>query len=466
MGMTFSSWLDRFPIKYIDADQPFKWRLQSYHDKAINLLAAWTDELGTSAVSASTKAGIGQSYIYLDFPENRFSTTAIIAGDDPDLYKFLVVGDPIQVGNGWRYRVKLAGADSSEYAPYDQFLTSTRWKIEGGAVSQTGSTRGQDISFATAFDMEERISSIRFQHKVHGHMINLDRNKPFIFDITDSEGNVHTNWLSYEEWELIKQFHIQKAKNTFYGFTTVDADGHSMLQDEAGNSIYQGRGIRAQLLPTSQHYYNTISLDFLTEAALSVCVGKIDPSNRTFVIGTGEWGLMELSKMIQREFYNGGLQNANWLGDTTGRAFDWVGGAAGNELKMKMGQFVGAATINGINFKFMHLPHYDDLVRNTKAHPKGGYAESHRMTIMDIGNRNEPNVQKIRIKGFEPIYKYIPGIRNPFSTDGLLGKKPGMAVSSFDGYELHILDKEGAVVLDPTRCMEFIPAVLRGRKQR
>ena len=273
-----------------------------------------------------------------------------------------------------------------------------------------------------------------------------------VFGFQNDDGTVNTYWLAQMEYELMRQFKEELANLVFYGKSTLREDGSSTIQGSSGNAIEAGYGIREQFLPSNKHYYNQLTFDYLTSTLLDISYGKIPITERNFVIGTGEWGLRRLHNMCAAHL---SANDYSWAKDTTGRAFSW----SGNDIDVKMGQFRGAATIGGINVKFMLLPHYDDNVTNTLIHPDGGIAESHRMTIMDVGSKTSPNIQKIRLKGQAPVYNYIPGLRDPYNKGGL--GRATQTASKVDGYELMLADWQGAVVRDPTRIVEFIPSILR-----
>ena len=121
----------------------------------------------------------------------------------------------------------------------------------------------------------------------------------------------------------------------------------------------------------------------------------------------------------------------------------------GDKASYQRPQYVKHADINGIRLEFMHIPQYDDNVRNTLKHPDGGLAESHRMTIMDFGTADgAPNIQMVRAKGFEEQFAYIPGLRDPYTPGGQ--GKPKIAATSVDGYEIHKADWFGIMVRNPT----------------
>ena len=90
-------------------------------------------------------------------------------------------------------------------------------------------------------------------------------------------------------------------------------------------------------------------------------------------------------------------------------------------------------------------------------HPLGGPAMSYRYDIMYIGTMDQPNIFKCAIKG-QPDYKgYQWGpFRNPFTG------ATGNPYASFDedAAVMHKMSTFGVCVLDPTRTMSLIPAIL------
>lgn len=83
-------------------------------------------------------------------------------------------------------------------------------------------------------------------------------------------------------------------------------------------------------------------------------------------------------------------------------------------------------------------------------------AESYRYDIFDIGNVEEPNIQKIRIKGRPETRSYISGIRNPFTGQYSVD----YASTDEDSTEVHKMDTFGVIIKDPTRVMSLIPDIL------
>lgn len=103
-------------------------------------------------------------------------------------------------------------------------------------------------------------------------------------------------------------------------------------------------------------------------------------------------------------------------------------------------------------------PFYDDPVHNKIQHPLGGPASSYRFDIMDIGSMDQPNIFLCKIKGQDEIRGYEPGLRNPFTGEANINYMS----HDEDSTTIHKMTTFGVCVLDPTRTMSIIPAILQG----
>ena len=84
---------------------------------------------------------------------------------------------------------------------------------------------------------------------------------------------------------------------------------------------------------------------------------------------------------------------------------------------------------------------------------------SYRYDIFDIGTMDQPNIFKVGVKGqVGDFTSYQWGFRNPFT--GQKGN-PNMSYDE-DSAIIHKYTTTGVCVLDPTRTMSYIPAVLVG----
>jgi len=451
-GMLFDEYLNQFDTKYVDEDKMYKWKLRGRDERNIPLLDIWEDENGTVVAGTTTsRIGINGQRFYMDFPEDYFSVTAVIRGAK-DLYHLRVMSDGIEITpNRFRYEFQLVTGDDSFFIPLNEVEKGSRWALSYGLSERYLSKDGADISFSSPFTMQNRISMFRMEHTVAGEMIDKGKNKPLLFGFLGEDNQVRKAWIPELDYKFIADFKKRKNRMTFYGQSTLRQDGSSTMKGSSGNVIESGLGIRGQISATNKFAYDKLTFKQLRSILLEISIGRKTMGDRHFVIGTGEYGLAMLHDMISEHL---SANDYKWLNDTTGRGFSWTD----NDIKVKFGQFRGFATINGIKVSFMHIDHYDDPVLNILQHPDGGPAESRRLTIMDVGSKTEPNIHKIRIKNFEPQYAYIPGLRDPFEKGGLTRMKK--VASKVDGYDMMLMDKEGAVVVDPTRIVEFIPSII------
>lgn len=442
LGEDLVSYMEQFPTHYLEDDKEFEWDLQGAEEKNIPLIKA--TDLAGNVVTATDEFGKGISRFLLWFGEKMFFQTHVIAGPNPDLYKLLVKTEGEQRGTYFVYEVELVTGDTNLYVPYDELVAGTRWHVEYSLSEQTLSKNGSDVSFTSPFKMANRMSMMRKKHLVPGNMINKKANDPVIFGLHGKDNKTFNTWLNKLDWEFRRQFRREKARLLMYGNSNRMADGSYGNIGESGYEIKAGMGLREQISPSNIMYYNKFNIEDFVDYCLSLSVGKLPQDSRRFVIGTGEHGLKMASRAIER-YASASALEYNRVQALTG----------GDKASYQRPQYVKHADINGIRLEFMHIPQYDDAVRNTLKHPDGGLAESHRMTIMDFGTADgAPNIQMVRAKGFEEQFAYIPGLRDPYTPGGQ--GKPKIAATSVDGYEIHKADWFGIMVRNPQRLGEWI----------
>lgn len=446
LGEDLISYMEQFPTYYLEDDREYEWMLQGADDKNIPLVKA-TDLSGTE-VTATDEFGKGISRFLMWFQEKMFFQSHVIGGPNPDIYKLLVRTEAEQRGSYFVYEVELVTGDSNLYVPYDELIAGTRWHVEYSLSEQTLSKNGSDISFTSPFKMANRLSMIRKKHLVPGNMISKKLNDPAIFSIPGKDGKVYTTWLNKLDWEFNRQFRREKAKLLMFGNTNRMADGSYGNIGDSGYEIKAGMGLREQISPSNIMYYNKFDIETFVDYCLSLSVGKLPQDARRFVIGTGEHGLKMASRAIERYATASAIEHVRVPGLT-----------GGSNASYTKPQFTKVADINGIRLEFMHIPQYDDAVRNSIKHPDGGLAESHRMTIMDFGTSDgAPNIQLVRCKANPEQYGYINGLRDPFTPGG--NGKPKQMSTPVDGYEIHKADWCGVLLRNPMKCAEWIPNVL------
>ena len=446
LGEDLISYMEQFPVHYLSDDVEFEWLLQGAEEKNIPLVKA-TDVAGTTVI-ATDQFGKNGARFLLWFGEKMFFKQHVIVGEKPDMYKVLLRSDGEQRGANFVYECELVTSNPDLYIASEDLASGTRWSVEYSLSEQTLSRDGSDISFTSPFRMANRMSMIRKKHVVPGDMINKRENDPVVFGVHGKDDKTFSTWLNKLDWEFNRQFRREKAKLLMFGQSNRRADGSYANIGDSGYEIKAGMGLREQISPSNILRYTDFNIETFVDYCLSLSVGKLPEDSRRFVIGTGEHGLKVISRAIEAYASSNALEYNRIEGLT-----------AGAKGSYRRTQFVKLADINGITLEFMHIPQYDDAVRNKTLHPDGGLAESHRMTIMDFGTaKGKPNIQLVRSKVNPEVYAYMAGLRDPFSAGGM-GKPKSMA-TPVDGYEIHKADWCGVLVHNPMRLGEWIPSVM------
>lgn len=441
------SFINQFPTEEIDEEGEYRWLLHGSDERNIPLVDA-TDLDGTS-ITDGDQFGIGHSQFCLIFAERWFDATSVIVGPDPDAYSLRVVEDPVNTGSGVRYKVELLTGDENLFVPVEDLQEGTLWSEDYAQVEQYLSKRGAEVRHASPFQMENTTSVIRRNYEVPGAMISKGKNHPLAFAFIDQNGKTQTAWLDKLGWDFLVQFRRDKGRLLKHGRSNRRADGQYANKGESGNVIKSGYGLEEQMGGGNTLRFNKFDLDTLTKFALDICVGKVPGDKRKLVLSTGEYGLYEFHKAASDK-----ASGITWL--RSGHNFKTTGG----KVTLDEGQMNTYVSVNGIEFHVMLDPTKDDPVRNKLVHPDGGLASSRSFNIWDFGTSNgKSNIQRIKVKGEEEFFRYIPGMRDPFSPYNN-PTSPQMTASPVDGYAVYKQYIGGIMVRNPFKTGKLVPAIL------
>ena len=307
--------------------------------------------------------------------------------------------------------------------------------------------------------MRNEWTTIRIQHKVAGNKLGkkLAMGIPMVRETEEGKQVKDTAnmWMHYVDWEVECQFSEYKNNAMAFGTSNRNANGEYMNFGKSGNVIKTGAGIFEQTEVANTIYYNTFSLKLLEDALYELSASKLGIGDRVFVIKTGERGAILFHKAV--------LQTVSgWttfvLDNNSTRVVEKTQSKLHSNALSAGFQFVQYKAPNGVIVKLDVDPFYDDPVRNKILHPMGGVAFSYRFDIWYIGSMDQPNIFKCKIKGDNEYRGYQWGLRNPYT-----GQK-GNPYMSFDedAAVIHRMATLGVCVLDPTRTMSLIPAILQG----
>ena len=449
-GKTLDTLLNKFPTREFENDEEYTWDVIGSSKRNIPLIEA-RDENGTVVEDNGTMIGVGTAPFYLVFGEDWFADGEFIVGNLNEVYQFRVLGDARMEGTNAVYKVELAGGNT-DGVPSERLLAGERFSIEAAFVESELSRKVGDVRFSSPVSMRNEFSTIRIHHKVPGNKIN--RKLAVGIPVVDNGKRTTMNmWMHYVDYELEMQFSDYKNNALAFGRSNRNSNGEYKNIGKSGVVIKTGAGLYEQMDVANTLFYNQFSLKLIEDALYELSAAKLGMGDRYFLIKTGERGATQFHKAVLQEI--SGWSQFTLNGDALGVVQKTQSPLHSNALAAGF-QFVEYKAPNGVRVKIDVDPYYDDPVRNKIHHPLGGPAFSYRYDIMDIGTMDQPNIFKCTVKGEPEIRGYQWGLRNPFT--GELNN-PYMSYDE-DSATIHKMAKLGICVLDPTRTLSLIPAVL------
>lgn len=455
-GKTLDTFLNQFPVREFEDDSEYFWDVIGSSRRNIPLVEA-RDENGKVVEDGDGNVGAGTAPFYLVFPEDWFADGEVIVGNLNQVYPVRILGDARMEGTNAVYKVETMGG-LTQGIPSERLLAGERFSVEYAPVEKEMSRKVGDIRFSTPVSMRNEWSTIRIQHKVAGNKLGkkVAFGIPMVRDVNGKQVKDTANmWMHYVEWELEQQFSEAKNNVEAWGTSNRNANGEYMNFGKSGYVIKTGAGIFEQTEVANTMYYNVFSLKLLEDALYELSAAKLGMGDRLFVIKTGERGAILFHKAVLQTV--SGWTTFVLDNNSTGVVEKVQSKLHSNALSAGF-QFVEYKAPNGVRVRLDVDPFYDDPVRNKVLHPMGGVAMSYRFDIWYIGSMDQANIFKCRIKGDTELRGYQWGLRNPFT--GQRGN-PHMSFDE-DSAVIHRMATLGTCVLDPTRTMALIPAILQG----
>lgn len=451
-GKSLENMLSMFETKFVENDNEYYWELIGSSRRNIPLFEARYQ--GAAVTDSDTNIGEGGTTFELVFPEQWFFKGEVIVGEKNEVYPIRVLDDGIAEGNTWVYTCETAGS-SRDGIPGEELVSGKRFNEEFAPVGKGLSREVGGVRRVTPVSMRGELTTIRIDHKLPGDA--TGKKVAMGIPVLDKEGNkkVFPTLALYEDWLVEQEFSLYKNKYLMYGKTNRTSDGEYHNKDVSGRSIKIGSGIREQMEQSNTYFFNDFSIEMLEEILYGLSEGKLGFDQRKFILRTGERGAAAFHKAVL---------------DTTSGWAAHVARPGTNPQTIKKTnsmlhenafsagfQFTEYMAPNGVTVKLEVDDFYDDKVRNTIRIPgKNGVAESYRYDIFYIGTPEEPNIQKVMVKGKEEIRGYQWGFRNPFTgavNNGNMGTLE-------DAGTITKFCQLGVVVYDPTRTASMIPYVL------
>lgn len=455
-GRTLETFLSQFPTKEFENDEEYYWDIVGSTKRNIPLIEARKLD-GTVVEDKDEMIGAGTEPFYLVFGEDWFADGEVIFGNLNQVYPFRILCDARMEGTNAVYKVELMGGNTSG-VPGERLLAGERFSVGFAPVERELSRKAGDIRFSTPISMRNEWTTIRIQHKVPGSMLN--KKLAVGIPITESENGkkvrkVVSMWMHHVDWTLEEQWRDYKNMAIAWGTSNRNSNGEYLNFGKSGEVIRMGDGLFAQMEVANTQYYNTFNIKHIEDALYDMCAGKLDWKDRVFVLRTGERGAALFNKAV-RDAVSGWT---NWTFDGTNVGVISKTSSPLHTNALRIGyQFTEYQAPNGVVLKLEVDPFYDDSVHHKIQHPLGGPAFSYRFDIMDMGTTETPNISLCKIKGQPETRSYVQGIRNPFTGQFSVQS----AAHDEDSTTVHKMTTFGVCVLDPTRTMSLIPAILQG----
>lgn len=455
-GNTMETFLSKFPYKEFENDEEYFWDVVGATKRNIPLVEARKID-GTVVESTSGMIGSGVEPFYLVFAEDYFADGEVIFGNLNQVYPFRILGHSKPEGTNFVYKVELMGGNTVG-VPAERLLAGERFSVGFAPVERELSRKVGDIRFNTPVSMRNEWTTIRIQHKETGSALNrkFAVGMPVVGETPTGEKvrKVETVWMHHVDWVLEKQWQDYKNIAIAWGTSNRNSNGEYLNIGKSGEVIRMGDGLFAQMEVSNVIHYNNFSLKHIEDALYELCAANLDFGERTFVLRTGERGAALFNKAV-RDTVSGWV-NFTLNGDNLGVVRKTSSPLHKNALAAGY-QFTEYQAPNGVTLKLEVDKFYDDPVNNKIQHPLGGPASSYRFDIMDIGSMDQPNIFLCKIKGENEVRSIQPGIRDPWT-----GKQSvDYASNDEDASTIHKMTTFGVCVLDPTRTMSIIPAILQ-----
>lgn len=449
--------LSMFPEKVLSAGTTdFAWKVATSEERNIPLVEARFN--GVVVEADDEEVGAGRALIELVFEEKYFTKKHLIVGHRPDVYQYRIIDEPYEDGTNYVYTVEVWGGEESlKGVPGDEFLGGKRFSVEGAPNEDELSIKGAGIAFSSPYMLRNSVTNMRFEHKVSGKLIDCKIEPIYwagIETVDENTGKKHVSktWMQEIYWQFEKAISRVKSRTIMFGKTNRDSNGRFLNNGDSNIMIKAGSGIREQMEISNTQVYNRFSIDMLVDMLSELSEGRLDWSERKFMLRTGERGAIQFHKAVT-------ASASGWMaigfGNDNTNGIQKVSSPLHTNAYSAGFQFTEWKAPNNLHIMLEVDPMYDDKVRNKEYHPDGGVLESYRYDILYIGSMEVPNIQKIKTQGSDELRGYMAGIRNPFT-----GQRGGIMNHMEDSATMTaIIEGIGACVIDSGRTASFICVV-------
>ena len=410
-------------------DNDFEWFLKGDDEKAISIV-------GYSATD-SDKPGQFGTLIYIKMAEKYFAVTDKLILDDGET-GVRVMNEPYAEGAHYVYPCQLMTNDVSDFVSTSLLASGSKASKEYSPQERTLNRTYGETHYTSPFKMRNSMSFLSKTYTIPGNM----HQRPLVIEMTDPKSNATTKiWTQYAEYEFMCQWVKEKERMLFFSKSNKQFDGSYNMMGASGSPIVEGAGIREQISPSYKFYYTDFTIDYLEDVLLNLSINLLPEDQRHFVAFTGERGMVQFHRALENHAARFQPLDSKRIS------------GSGQNLGFS-GQYREYMGPQGIKFTLVHLPMYDDEIRNRVPHPKGGYTESYRYTILNMGTSGgEKNIRRVYPKGRKELMWHVAGSTSPLGPNTSFSSS---SASPVDGYQLFAQAQQGVIIQNPMSCAELI----------
>ena len=466
-GPSFSNLIDKYAkTMTFDAAEDYYWKLMGSTYQNIPLIEA-RDSEGTVIDSTYSKAMVGANgeILQLVFEKAFFGDGTLVLGKHNELYPMRAMGDGFAEGSNWVINVTLMG-NAYTGIPKEDLYAGERFSRGFAPVEDELSRRVGNIVKSTPTEMRNGWTTIRKDLKFTG-AANVQQKLCCTLPVQmlDENNNVVKKevdtWFTYEENLFFNEWRKEKNDAELWARDNRTTNGQYVDFGKSGNVIRVGNGIMAQMEPGQTIYYSQFNIDDLVESLQTIFEnGNVPFSERKIVLVTGQRGKIQFSNAVNQTS-SGFMRAANGVINSSNTEIDAVAlGLVKNnngQLTYTTAQYDRYIGPNGIEIEVVVDQSLDDKVRFKEPGINGkGVLQSYAYYVFDMGSNTEPNIYRCKLTNsqYSDYMRYMLGMRNPWGIDGKI------ISSDEDASSMHTMISLGACILDPSRCLRYLPVGL------
>jgi hypothetical protein len=350
-----------------------------------------------------------------------------------------VVSDPVAVGDGWEYTLKIFASTNTLFMPLSCLTSGQAWS--GGVAkvpfekSKGVESRSQLPSMAT-----NMISLMRSSYKYSGNLAK----KTMMFQIP-IDGKLFKSYMDYELYMSMLTFNEQRENDIWWSQYGKASTGDFYTVDyETQVPITSGAGIDQQIPASNSDTYSLLSYNKFFNLVRDITFNITDELADIHIY-TGRGGMADFDRMIKNEL-KGFTQFISSEQYSSG----------GNGHEMVYGSFFTSFRhVDGQMLTVHYHPMFDRglIAQSAPRHPLTGLPiTSHHFYFVDqTVYQGESNLQYIVEDGRENINFVVAGVHTPLGY-------PDSVYRSTDRDETSIENVRtgGIQIKRPTSCYKLL----------